>query len=104
MCITCFHDTAFYLAGYAHPNHRKLPINHLAFYNAIEYSQSKQIENFDLGGYALNTINEQLININKFKNGFNGNIVNNPNTLYFVNSLFLKKIVAIPFITNKIFK
>jgi hypothetical protein len=72
--------TAFYYKGYIDHEQRKMPINHLAFYQAILQSKEEYMQWFDFGGYASNTIDEQLININKFKDGFKGTLIVFPKT------------------------
>jgi lipid II:glycine glycyltransferase (peptidoglycan interpeptide bridge formation enzyme) len=68
-------DTAFYYKGYIDHDKRSMPINHLAFYTAMIYSRDKNMKWFDLGGYATGTMDKQLLNINKFKDGFKGELV-----------------------------
>jgi hypothetical protein len=72
--------TAFYYKGYIDHEQRKMPINHIAFYNAILLAKEENMNWFDFGGYALGTTDEQLININKFKDGFKGEFVEFPKT------------------------
>jgi lipid II:glycine glycyltransferase (peptidoglycan interpeptide bridge formation enzyme) len=73
-------NTAFYYKGYIDHEQRKVPINHLAFYEAILLSKEDNLHWFDFGGYASNTTDEQLVNINKFKDGFKGTTVEFPKT------------------------
>lgn len=71
-------DTALYYKGYINHEQRQMPINHVVFYNAILFCKEDKMQWFDLGGYAADTKNDQLININKFKDGFRGEPVNFP--------------------------
>jgi len=49
--------------------------NRLLHYLDMLYMRERGIEVFDLGGYALNTTNPELIQVNEFKAGFGGQIV-----------------------------
>jgi lipid II:glycine glycyltransferase (peptidoglycan interpeptide bridge formation enzyme) len=73
-------ETAFYYKGYIDHEQRQSPINHAAFYQAMLQARSDGLRWFDLGGYAVDTTDEQLININKFKDGFKGVLVSFPPT------------------------
>lgn len=82
LCICFQGDTAFYYKGYSHPDQRSLPINHLAFYDAMILAKSRGLKYFDFGGYANNVKEgDQLYSINRFKDGFSGELVVYPKTL-----------------------
>lgn len=79
--IIIFQGTnAFYYKGYIDHEQRTLPINHIAFYEAIVKAKDKNMQWFDFGGYASNTSDEQLQNINRFKDGFKGALIDFPKT------------------------
>lgn len=71
-------DTAFYHKGYIDHEQRQIPINHVAFYQSILHSKNSGLAWFDFGGYDSETKDEQLVNINKFKDGFKGELVQFP--------------------------
>lgn len=80
--------TAFYYKGYIDHEQRQMPINHAAFYQAILQSKKDGMQWFDFGGYAADTTDEQLVNINKFKDGFKGTLVRFPESgMYGLNLL-----------------
>jgi hypothetical protein len=80
--------TAFYYKGYIDHEQRQMPINHVAFYHAILQSKQNNMQWFDFGGYAVDTTDEQLVNINKFKDGFKGELVQfSPSRMYGLNLL-----------------
>jgi len=82
LCISYQGNAAFYHKGYSHPDFRQLPINHLAFYDAINLAKAKGLKYFDFGGYGLNLSPEDQVNgINRFKDGFGGHLVTYPQTL-----------------------
>jgi hypothetical protein len=89
-------DTAFYYFGAASPKFRKHPILHLAFYEAFKISKKALMKCFDLGGYnRYAKEGSQVSGINRFKDGFKGEIVDysekiiiKPNRLmYFILSI-----------------
>lgn len=81
-------ETAFYYKGYIDHEQRQMPINHVAFYQAILQSKQDNMQWFDFGGYAVDTTDEQLVNINKFKDGFKGELVQfSPSRMYGLNLL-----------------
>lgn len=91
ICIQLQGNTAYYFKGYAHPQHRHLPINHIALFQAIKHAKRLEKSIFDFGGYALNTQNNvQLQAINHFKDGFRGTISLYPLTRYYYSLLFVK--------------
>lgn len=72
--------SAFYYKGYMDHEKRQLPVNHISFYNAILQAQKDKMLWFDFGGYALNTNEKQVMNINRFKDGFKGELISFPGT------------------------
>lgn len=91
VCIAFGNNVAFYLEGYSNPNYRKLPISHIALFDAIKFSKKVNYNYFDFGGYALNIKEEdQLFNINKFKKDFKGELINYPLTLEIFNIPVIK--------------
>ena len=75
LCISYQGNAAFYFKGYSHPEHRSLPINHLAFYEAIKLAKDKGLDYFDFGGYGTNLKeNDSMHAINRFKEGFGGDL------------------------------
>lgn len=94
--------TAFYYKGYINHEQRQIPINHVAFYRAILHSKQNHMDWFDFGGYAFDTGDEQLININRFKDGFKGELIQFPQSrMYGLNPLS-KAAYSLFSLTNKI--
>jgi lipid II:glycine glycyltransferase (peptidoglycan interpeptide bridge formation enzyme) len=91
VCISFGNNVAFYLEGYSHPDYRKLPVSHLALYESMKLARDNGLNYFDFGGYANNTVEgDQLYNINKFKEGFRGELIYYPKTMIFYTSLPVK--------------
>lgn len=91
-------NTAFYYFGAASPNFKKLPILHIAFFEAIKISKNNRLNIFDFGGYSKKG-EKQMLGINRFKDGFRGTKINypeliilKPNSLVSLAVLFLKKL------------
>ena len=82
-------NTLYYQYGATDINYRKFPILHLAFYEAIKIAIAENFDYFDFGGYITN-INEknQIYNINKFKDGFRGEVLVYPKNMHFILSPF----------------
>ena len=77
-------DMAEYYNGFSLPDERKLPINHITFYEAIKLVKQKGIPYFDFGGYnILVDEDDQVFHINKFKKGFHGEYFFYPPVMYF---------------------
>lgn len=76
-------NTVRFYKGAADPDKRKLPILHLAFWEAIKISQELGFKYFDLWGYNhyVNE-NDQIYYINKFKKGFGGEYVFYPKLMH----------------------
>jgi hypothetical protein len=82
VCIAYQGNTAFYYKGYSHPDHRNLPVNHLGFYEAMSIAKDRGLKYFDFGGYAIDAKEgDQLYAINRFKDGFGGEIITHPRTM-----------------------
>ncbi|MEI7595844.1 MAG: GNAT family N-acetyltransferase [Bacteroidota bacterium] len=70
----------------------KMPLLHLVFHKTIIDAKNNNFEHFDLGGYAKgDNINEQTNNINRFKDGFNGELIVYPTSI----SVEINPIIAI---------
>jgi len=70
---------AFYLFGASDPSMRKLPILHLAFYEALKIAKERKLSYFDFGGYNHDVDDtSQVYQINRFKQGFGGEFVHYP--------------------------
>lgn len=82
--ITICGSRAFYYMGCSDPGERKVPILHLAFWEAIKYCRSFGISIFDFGGCnPYVKPGSQVFYINHFKNQFGTGIVYYPRRLYF---------------------
>jgi hypothetical protein len=69
--------TAFYHYGASDKDIQNKPVMHILFYEAMKALKQIGFISFDLGGYAQSSnIDPQLSNINQFKRGFGGNIIN----------------------------
>jgi len=91
LCISYQGDSGFYQKGYSDPEHRSLPINHIAMYEAIKLSKENGKKFFDFGGYGLNLKeNDQVHAINRFKSWFGGDLVYHPKTLIIYTTPFSK--------------
>jgi lipid II:glycine glycyltransferase (peptidoglycan interpeptide bridge formation enzyme) len=91
LCINYEGNAAFYHKGYSHPDHRSLPVNHIAFYEAIRLAKERGMKYFDFCGYGLNLKEDDQVNaINRFKDGFGGTLVYYPQTLTIYTTPFSK--------------
>lgn len=91
ICIRLQGSSAYYFKGYAHPQHRHIPINHIALFQAINHAKRLGKSIFDFGGYALNAKQDvQLQTINHFKDGFRGTVSLYPLTRYYYSIRFVK--------------
>ena len=96
VCISYQGDSGFYQKGYSHPDHRSLPINHLAIFEAIKLSKEKGLKYFDFGGYGLNLKEDDQVHaINRFKSWFGGQLVYHPQTLTIYTTPFSKPIYSL---------
>jgi len=75
-------NTAFYYFGAASPEFKKLPILHTAFFEAIKISKKNGLLIFDFGGYSKKG-EKQMIGINRFKDGFKGDLIEYSEMLIF---------------------
>ena len=89
-------NTIYYQYGVASIEYRHFPILHIGFYEAIKLAIEKNIEYFDFGGY-IPDIQEsnQIYNINRFKDGFRGDILYYPKNMHFILSPVKYKIYNI---------
>ncbi len=77
-------ERAEYYRGFTLPDEKKLPIGHIAFYEAMKLVKQEAIPYFDFGGYnILVDEKDQVYQINKFKKGFHGEYFFYPPTMYF---------------------
>ena len=84
-------NTTIYLLGYSDPEHKNLPIHHSLFLKAFEIAKLSGCTYFDFGGYARpKNADEQLLKINKFKDGFRGKRIDHPDTILFAKNRFYK--------------
>lgn len=75
---------AEYYRGFTLLDERKIPIGHLAFYEAMKWVKQEGITYFDFGGYnILVDEKDQVYQINKFKKGFHGEYFFYPPIMYF---------------------
>jgi lipid II:glycine glycyltransferase (peptidoglycan interpeptide bridge formation enzyme) len=77
----------FYLQGFSDPAFRKTPAHHLLFFTAIEAARDRGYTHFDFGGYGREgQADEQVVNINRFKDGFRGERIDHPDTVMLAQS------------------
>jgi len=77
-------NTVFYQYGATDPEKKNVPILHLAFWKAIQLAKQKGFRYFDFGGYNhFAAPGDQVSQINRFKDGFNGRCVFYPKLMYF---------------------
>jgi len=75
----------YYQYGVASVNNRNIPILHIAFFEAIRLAKSKGLYFFDFGGYIKNIKKtDQINNINKFKKGFGGELLEYNENMHFI--------------------
>lgn len=74
----------YYKYGASDPDFRKLPILHLAFFEAIKLAKSKGLKTFNFGGYNhFVKEDDQVYTINFFKRSFGGEFIYYPKKMYF---------------------
>lgn len=80
----------FYLLGFSDPDFKNIPVNHLLFLESFERAKSLGCIYFDFGGYGRSgQADAQVLNINRFKDGFKGKRIDHPDTLLIAkNSLY----------------
>jgi lipid II:glycine glycyltransferase (peptidoglycan interpeptide bridge formation enzyme) len=88
--------TISYLLGFSDPDFKKIPVNHLLFLKSFEIAKSSGCTVFDFGGYARpENADEQLLKINKFKDGFNGKRIDHADTVLIAKNPLYKFIYTI---------
>ena len=81
----------FYLLGFSDPDYKNIPINHLLFLESFEKSKTLGCTYFDFGGYGRSgQADTQVMNINRFKDGFKGKRVDYPDTILIPKNSFYK--------------
>lgn len=83
-------NSIFYLMGFSNPDFKNIPINHLLFLKSFECAKSLGCNSFDFGGYGRpGYADNQVLNINRFKEGFKGRRIDFPDTILIAkNSLY----------------
>ena len=72
----------------------KLPLLHNIFNTAIKDAKSAGLKSFDLGGYAMKDgLNEQTENINRFKDGFGGELLLYPQKVQLQLNGFISRLI-----------
>lgn len=72
----------FYLLGFSDPDFKNIPVNHLLFLKSFEWAKSLGCKSFDFGGYGRpEYADNQVLNINRFKDGFKGKRIDYPDTI-----------------------
>jgi len=88
-------DSIFYFRGYSNRD-IKMPINHIGFSDAIRNAKDDGYKFFDFGGHSLDNQNTQLNGINRFKEGFGGEIrIFNPTIVVHLNKFGVRLIQLI---------
>jgi hypothetical protein len=81
----------FYLVGFSDPDYKKIPINHLLFYKSFEIARETGCNYFDFGGYGREGFaDSQVLNINRFKDGFKGKRVDYPDAIFIAKNSFYR--------------
>lgn len=76
-------DRIFYLIGFSDPDYKKTPVNHLLFFKSFEIAREAGCDYFDFGGYGREGFaDSQVLNINRFKDGFKGKRIDYPDTIF----------------------
>jgi len=82
-CFTICNDTMMYQYGCTDAR-SKMPVLHLAFFEAISMAKTMNVKQFDLCGINLMVEeSDQVFKINRFKSGFNGLVVYYPRKMTF---------------------
>jgi|GEM_PF-1797676 len=83
-------NSIFYLLGFSDPDFKNIPVNHLLFLKSFEWAKSLGCNSFDFGGYGRpGYADNQVLNINRFKEGFKGRRIDYPDTILIAkNSLY----------------
>lgn len=84
-------NNIFYLVGFSDPDYKKIPVNHLLFFKSFEIASEMGCSYFDFGGYGREGFaDSQVLNINRFKDGFKGQRVDYPDTIFIAKNSFYK--------------
>ena len=87
-------DRLYYDSGASDPSFRKIPVMHRLIYEAIKFGKENGFSQLDLGGYNLLASKEdQKGQINRFKDGFGGQLLIYPKQMKFV----LNSLIYFPF-------
>lgn len=80
----------FYLLGFSNPDFKNIPVNHLLFLESFDKAKELGCTYFDFGGYGrFGQADTQVLNINRFKDGFKGKRIDYPDTILIAkNSLY----------------
>jgi hypothetical protein len=82
-------NNIFYLVGFSDPDYKKIPVNHLLFFKSFEIAAERGCNYFDFGGYGREGFaDSQVLNINRFKDGFKGKRVDYPDTIFVATNSF----------------
>ncbi len=82
-------STTFYLIGFCDPDYKKIPVNHLLFFKSFEIAKAAGCNYFDFGGYGREGFaDSQVLNINRFKDGFKGKRYDYPDTILIATNSF----------------
>ncbi|HEY5464521.1 MAG TPA: GNAT family N-acetyltransferase [Hanamia sp.] len=83
-------NSIFYLIGFSDPDYKNIPVNHLLFLKSFEWAKLLRCNSFDFGGYGRpGYADNQVLNINRFKEGFKGKRIDYPDTILIAkNSLY----------------
>jgi lipid II:glycine glycyltransferase (peptidoglycan interpeptide bridge formation enzyme) len=85
----------FYFIGFSDPDYKNIPVNHLLFLKSFECAKSLGCNSFDFGGYGRpGYADEQVLNINRFKDGFKGKRIDHPDTILIAKNSLYKFIYA----------
>ncbi|MEZ5306512.1 MAG: GNAT family N-acetyltransferase [Pyrinomonadaceae bacterium] len=77
-------EAGFYYHAATDPEWRSIPVQHLGVVAVLDELRSREIRFFDFGGYNhMVDENDQVYNINRFKDGFTKHYVFYPRLLYF---------------------
>ena len=84
-------NSIFYLIGFSDPDFKNIPVNHLLFLKSFEKAKSFGCNYFDFGGYGRSgQADSQVLNINRFKDGFKGRRIDHPDTILIARNSFYK--------------
>lgn len=82
-------NSIFYLLGFSDPDFKNIPVNHSLFLKSFEWAKSLGCNSFDFGGYGRpGYADNQVLNINRFKEGFKGRRIDYPDTILIAKNPF----------------